>query len=604
MAVDKKITELTELTLPVSGDLIHIVDDPDTTATNKKITIDRVLNRQLTSAESAAGLTNADIDIRYDPGNVLRYGAVGDGVTDDTAAIQAAIDQAEAGGSSVRLLAGTYKITSRLLVDAAGVVIFGSGYNCIIRQDTWGVQGLEVRADDPFISAIRVQTTQTKAVISSTPFVDGFSARGQSAGIYVANSDRYRLDNIHADGFVIGIVLRGETADSTLSEDGVVNNFQGVNLDQGILFAQQRGLHIDGVQTQDTAISQTGDPCHTIYHFGAPIGSEVHSEDCNIVNIHSRDAVDEGAMVQLKFVKGFTGGNWTARNTRGVLLLEENVLDFNVVNINGYEQRDVTVDNVALMHVSGTTNRRIRISKFHLECAVDDVVYLNALNASGTNDDIIFEDGIIVDSSATNTAVANLRGDRNIMRRIQITCLGTARKGFILSKDADDTSTGLRVEDISGLNTAGSSFVDIQGGSTDAIISLDVPKLDLQVFNATLIDDGGTTTVVNLQNQETLTFQTGDATPFVNIGVNFETFAGIQTITAFDGGYKNQIIRVKSKAAITYDTTTANDATHNLDGSSVDLITADGDVTIWQFDGSSWTLLGFVDISADNSGGA
>jgi hypothetical protein len=47
--------------------------------------------------------------------NVLDYGAVGDGVTDDTAAIQAAMDAAvAAGGSTVRIPAGSYNISSQL----------------------------------------------------------------------------------------------------------------------------------------------------------------------------------------------------------------------------------------------------------------------------------------------------------------------------------------------------------------------------------------------------------------------------------------------------------------------------------------------------------
>jgi hypothetical protein len=43
-----------------------------------------------TAAETAAGVT--PIDIGYQPGDVRRYGAVGDGSTDDTAAIQAALN--------------------------------------------------------------------------------------------------------------------------------------------------------------------------------------------------------------------------------------------------------------------------------------------------------------------------------------------------------------------------------------------------------------------------------------------------------------------------------------------------------------------------------
>jgi len=56
--------------------------------------------------------------------NVKAYGAVGDGVTDDTTAVQAAIDAAEVSGGIVFFPAGTYKITSPLTVEF-GIILEG-----------------------------------------------------------------------------------------------------------------------------------------------------------------------------------------------------------------------------------------------------------------------------------------------------------------------------------------------------------------------------------------------------------------------------------------------------------------------------------------------
>lgn len=59
--------------------------------------------------------------------NILDYGAVGDGATDDTAAIQAAIDAAIAQGADVCYPAGTYKQGPVTLTNAVNISIYGDG---------------------------------------------------------------------------------------------------------------------------------------------------------------------------------------------------------------------------------------------------------------------------------------------------------------------------------------------------------------------------------------------------------------------------------------------------------------------------------------------
>ena len=64
----------------------------------------------------------------------------------------------------------------------------------------------------------------------------------------------------------------------------------------------------------------------------------------------------------------------------------------------------------------------------------------------------------------------------------------------------------------------------------------------------------------------------------------------------FDDGIPGQIITVISTDAITYDVTSTN-----LKGGSTDIVTANGDVTQWCFDGTNWYLLQFMDVTADHS---
>jgi hypothetical protein len=69
--------------------------------------------------------------------SVKDFGAVGDGVADDTAAIQAAINLASVAGGTVYISAGTYLVSSTLLVTSSRVYIRGDGmYNTIITRNS------------------------------------------------------------------------------------------------------------------------------------------------------------------------------------------------------------------------------------------------------------------------------------------------------------------------------------------------------------------------------------------------------------------------------------------------------------------------------------
>jgi len=89
---NKKISALTELTTPVAGDFLPIVDT--SAGATRKLDFERLSGGTF---------------------NVKNYGATGDGTTDDAAAIQAAINAASsAGGGIVFFPQGVYKCNSLL----------------------------------------------------------------------------------------------------------------------------------------------------------------------------------------------------------------------------------------------------------------------------------------------------------------------------------------------------------------------------------------------------------------------------------------------------------------------------------------------------------
>jgi hypothetical protein len=84
-----------------------------------------------TAAEISASVTPSNY--LYPPGNVRRYGAVGNGSTDDVTAFQSAVNVAEAGGGSVYVPAGTYILSATVTSDSGSVEVYGDGDASVLK---------------------------------------------------------------------------------------------------------------------------------------------------------------------------------------------------------------------------------------------------------------------------------------------------------------------------------------------------------------------------------------------------------------------------------------------------------------------------------------
>ena len=122
------------------------------------------------------------------------------------------------------------------------------------------------------------------------------------------------------------------------------------------------------------------------------------------------------------------------------------------------------------------------------------------------------------------------------------------------------------------------------------------PNVMLHVAGAAAF---ASTTLDGSNNPIFATFADGDATPSVASGNIFKHHASTQTINMFDDGICGQIITVISTAAITYDFNASN-----LKCGSADIVTANGDVTMWVFDGTNWYLISWMDVDANLADGS
>ena len=90
------------------------------------------------------------------------------------------------------------------------------------------------------------------------------------------------------------------------------------------------------------------------------------------------------------------------------------------------------------------------------------------------------------------------------------------------------------------------------------------------------------------------TFLASDTTPDVASGSYWLTHASTQTLTHFNGGTVGQLLFVESTAAVTYD------VSENVVCGGTDVVTADGDLTAWIYNGTDWLCIGGVmDLDSD-----
>ncbi len=177
--------------------------------------------------------------------NVRNFGATGDGITDDTAAIQAAINAIPSTGGTVYIPAGTYRINSPIIVKDY-LTLVGSGLtNCIIKP-----------IDGAGLTAVITQASLTSGKICRAVFCDfqiyGNVENGNSS-VYGINIAGYECDyiNISVRYCKVGI-------DTNLSTDveRLMNHISGCRVHD----CDQIGIRLstDSIIDNGTLVSSTG----------------------------------------------------------------------------------------------------------------------------------------------------------------------------------------------------------------------------------------------------------------------------------------------------------------------------------------------------------
>lgn len=127
--------------------------------------------------------------------NIRRFGATGDGTTDDTASVQSAIDYAQAttGNGTVFIPNGTFRVSN--LTVLRGLKIKGAGWNSRLKALT-GATGWMITVNGNAVGAqLNYETNQAPLTIQDV-YLDGNDRQADYGAVYLAYVDQLFFKNL------------------------------------------------------------------------------------------------------------------------------------------------------------------------------------------------------------------------------------------------------------------------------------------------------------------------------------------------------------------------------------------------------------------------
>ena len=548
-------------------DYFYQVDATDpvvigTSDINFTLTNDPNVTYDVTDAEIAVGLTIADINAAYIEGDVYRYGYTGaGGAADITARTNAFAVVVEIAGGGYGPIRAPYIEDGWVILGSPETTIFGTGSDAIqealdladtldmgVRvSGTW--DGLEAQATDP--------GGQSRVAAIYLP-----------NGVSLEGSGRYSTRLKLADGCNCQLLVLEEEDTSTaynltISELTLDGNKNNQSSDGGAALVY---LNVTGTAVQNFVLARLR--IVNAYKQALNITSAGADYFADNIFVYQSGATGSGiCAVELGGADNIFS-NFDIGQSAGCGAKLAGASQYN--NMKSWFSGTSDTTNGHCFYVT-TGSGLTRFNGWAQDCAGDGMqIFSSTGGAPGHNlieliAHCVEGSGIQIGTNINNSDFTILASDS-----------GTCGNGVT------DTNQALRMN---GMGNAGNR---------------------IRVYSESGVPHLYTTTPAVGQNviiygdAPIQTFAESDTTPSV---VGSETFLGATnapTITKFDDCYSGQRWVVVEQGATVYDMTG-----QSLIGSSADITVAANDVTTWVcVDGTNSSLIGYVDASVDNSGGA
>lgn len=367
--------------------------------------------------------------------NVSEYGAVGDGSTDDTTALQNALDAAfTAGGGKVFLFPGNFKITSTLtmgnnvVIDsmnpfgntkitstaASGAMIKNSPDNTAEPTINIGIKNVKIEGNSNLDNAIKLEGVKNS--FFENLHISGFSKSGSAAleltshldtSVSKYRSSRYnKFRNIEIDNVSTGVLLDRNASDTTV-HGGDQNLFESVLVSNYSVrgFYNRNGLGNLFLHCKTDATNASTEGLNVN---GSFITIEAFVDNSNVVVANNiiQKANSSTGVVEVN-------DNWTTTFKENSLIklsgtgTQNNDDTYRVTNVtfNGSSSRtEITVTpSLTGSHTTGTSNTTS--GNGVVELRQNEFGFLNG--GKGPNG----LKGIVIGSAANNVVITNPKGN-------------------------------------------------------------------------------------------------------------------------------------------------------------------------------------------------
>lgn len=204
--------------------------------------------RKIVSSEEAGGASRFD---------VKEWGAIGDGMTDDRAAIQRAIDAAGAAGGTVFFPPGTYQVNDTpLFLAKSNITLLGSGYGSTTLRYNQNTRFIAIStttiAQTPILENILIQDLR----VTSTGTTEGGVA-GRGAIMFDSGTGNAPIRNSAVKNIMV---------DNVPTSGISINGGTGITIEGNIVRGTaEHGIYVSAAQTAADTVTIKN---NTVYNIG------------------------------------------------------------------------------------------------------------------------------------------------------------------------------------------------------------------------------------------------------------------------------------------------------------------------------------------------